>query len=45
MRYFSRLQYFEDKHNDELIDTFIFEALKGTDFDYYYDYECKENRQ
>ena len=27
-----------EEHKSELIDTFIFEALKTTDFDYYYDY-------
>ena len=24
----------------ELIDTFLFESLKNTEFDYYYDYLC-----
>ncbi|KAM3130359.1 hypothetical protein pb186bvf_017562 [Paramecium bursaria] len=40
MRYFQRLKIFEDKHQGELIDTFLFEALKQTEFDYYYDYKC-----
>lgn len=34
----------KDEHYSELIDTFLFEALKNTEFDYYYDYNCEPNR-
>lgn len=34
----------EENHYNELIDTFLFEALKGTDYDYYYDYNCEPNK-
>ncbi|CAD8121245.1 unnamed protein product [Paramecium sonneborni] len=43
MKYFQRLTIMEDQHYSELIDTFLFEALKNTDFDYYYDYKCESN--
>ena len=28
----------------ELIDTFVFEALRDTDYDYYYDYQANPSR-
>lgn len=41
MNEFSKRRYFSDEMSyNELIDCLIFEALKGTDFDYYYDYKC-----
>ncbi|KRX06309.1 hypothetical protein PPERSA_06280 [Pseudocohnilembus persalinus] len=41
MRYFKNLRYFEEEHEKELIDTFLFQALKDTDFDYYYNYQAQ----
>lgn len=40
MRYFRKLKIFDEKHKSELIDTFLYHALKDTDFDYYYDYQA-----
>jgi len=41
MKEFSKRRYFSDEMSyNELIDTLIFEALKGTNFDFYYDYKC-----
>lgn len=41
MKEFSKRRYFSDDQSyNELIDCMIFESLKGTDFDYYYDYKC-----
>ena len=41
MKEFSKRRYFSDEQSfNELIDTLIFESLKGSQFDYYYDYKC-----
>ena len=29
----------------ELVDAFIFEAIRDTDYDYYYDYQAKPSKQ
>jgi hypothetical protein len=44
MKEFSKLKYFEEKNENELIDSFIFEALKDTNFDYYYNYDCQASK-
>lgn len=44
MKRFQRLKLIEPSHYHEIVDSFLFEATRGTDFDYYYDYECKPNR-
>lgn len=35
---------FEVEDEAELIDTFIFKALRETGFDYYYDYRCEPSK-
>ena len=37
---FSKKKYITAEDRKELTDVFLFEALKETDFDYYYDYDC-----
>ena len=38
--YFQRKKTMKPSDYSELVDTFLFESLKDTDFDYYYDYLC-----
>lgn len=45
MKEFRKKRYFEEKDEAELIDTFLFQALKNTGFDYYYDYECSPSKE
>lgn len=40
MKQFRKKKLFEVNDEAELIDTFLFQALKNTGFDYYYDYIC-----
>jgi hypothetical protein len=41
MKEFSKRRYFcDDQSYSELIDVLIFESLKGSNFDFYYDYKC-----
>jgi len=44
MYQFRKVRGWEDHHTKELIDTFLHEALKETDFDYYYDYQCQPSK-
>ncbi|KAL4506893.1 hypothetical protein ABPG72_001314 [Tetrahymena utriculariae] len=41
MKQFKKKKIFDVKDEAELIDTFLFQALKNTGFDYYYDYICQ----
>ena len=46
MKDFSKRRYFSDSESySELIDTLIFESLKGTEFDFYYDYKCLPSKK
>jgi len=44
MYQFRKVRGWEDHHTKELVDAFLFEALKGTDYDYYYDYKCEPSK-
>ena len=44
MKRMSRVTNWKEHHSKELVDIFIFEALKGTQFDYYYDYRCMPSK-
>jgi len=37
---FSKVRNWDENHTKELVDCILFEALRDTDFDYYYDYKC-----
>ena len=46
MQEFSKRRYFSDEQcYNELIDALIFEALKGTPYDFYYDYKCEPSKK
>jgi hypothetical protein len=36
--YFQRVRIMDKEKAGELVDAFIFEAIRDTDYDYYYDY-------
>jgi len=44
MYQFRKVRNWEEHHTKELIDTILFEALRGTDYDYYYDYQCQPSK-
>lgn len=44
MKQFKKKKLFEETDEPELIDTFLFQALKNTGFDYYYDYICQPSK-
>ena len=44
MRRFAKKQYITQEDKRELVDVLLFEALKDTDFDYYYNYQCKATK-
>ena len=45
MYQFRKVRGWDESHTRELIDAILYEALKGTDFDYYYDYKCMPSKQ
>ncbi len=37
---FSKVRNWDERHKKELVDCILYEAIRDSDFDYYYDYQC-----